>query len=243
MKVVNLSLSSRRPPLTTPITFDALRSILSQRMAQLPEHRKGSNTQYRIQDAALGALGIFFMQASSFWDDQRHLQYTKGHNKACTLFGLEQIPWDNQRRTLLDPIPPWALDGVFLEVFEGLEPYSMGANFRGLKDQRRIALEGTQYFSSTPLHGHNCLRRQTSQGQTLSSHPAVPPVIVCPGRAAVVAVPPESLMPQDGHDTQDGERAAGAGRSQTKTTTCSKPRATTSRTTLVTASETSRRLC
>jgi hypothetical protein len=72
--------------MTTPITFDAMRSILTQRMTQLPDHRKGSNTQYSIQEAALGAFGIFFMQSPSFLDDQRHLQHTKGHHNACTLF-------------------------------------------------------------------------------------------------------------------------------------------------------------
>ena len=35
------------------------------------------------------------------------------------------------------------------------------------------------------------------------------PGIRCPGRAQVIALPPEYILPQDGHDTQDCERAAG----------------------------------
>jgi len=35
------------------------------------------------------------------------------------------------------------------------------------------------------------------------------PVIVCPGRSEVIALPPECIMPQDGHDKQDCERVAG----------------------------------
>jgi hypothetical protein len=194
--------------MTTPITFDALRSILTQRMAQLPDYRKGSNTQYSIQDAALGAFGIFFMQSPSFLEYQRHLQQTKGQNNACTLFGVERIPCDNQIRNLLDPIMPSALDRVFLEVFEGLEQHGTLANFRGLKDQLLIALDGTQYFSSKTLHCQNCLRRHTSKGQTLYYHTAITPVIVCPGRSEVIALPPEYILPQDGHDKQDCERVA-----------------------------------
>jgi hypothetical protein len=121
--------------MTTPITFDAMRSILTQRMAQLPDHRKGSNTQYSIQDAALGAFGLFFMQAPSFLDYQRHLQQAKGQNNAGTLCGVAQMPCDNQIRNLLDPIRPRELDGAFLEVFEGLEHHGTLANFRSLQDR------------------------------------------------------------------------------------------------------------
>ncbi len=52
--------------MTKPLTFDDLQTILHQRITQGPDHRKGQNTKYRIQDAALGALGIFFTQSSSF---------------------------------------------------------------------------------------------------------------------------------------------------------------------------------
>jgi len=39
------------------------------------------------------------------------------------LFGVAQIPCDNQVRNLLDPLAPSALDGVFVAVFEGLEQH------------------------------------------------------------------------------------------------------------------------
>ena len=90
--------------MTHPLGFDALKGILHRRIAHLPDHRKESpNTRYAIQDAALGAFGIFFTQSPSFLEYQRRLQHTKGHNNAQTLFGVEQIPCDNQVRTLLDP--------------------------------------------------------------------------------------------------------------------------------------------
>jgi len=183
---------------------------LHRRIDALPDHRKrGPNTRYRVQDAALGAFGIFFTQSPSFLDYQRHLQKTKGHNNACTVFGVETIPCNHQIRNLLDPLMPRSLDGVYLEVFEGLEQYGLLANFRGLADQLLLALDGTQYFSSQTIHCQNCLRRQTSKGSTLYYHSAITPVIVCPGRSEVIALPPEFIMPQDGHDKQDCERVAG----------------------------------
>jgi hypothetical protein len=196
--------------MTSPLSFEDLQSILHQRIDQLPDHRKeGPNTQYRIHDAALGACGIFFTQSPSFLDYQRTLQQNTGHNNAQTLLGVEQIPCDNQVRTLLDPIAPSYLDPVFVEVFERLEQHHMLAHFRVLGDQLLVALDGTNYFASKVIHCSNCLTRQLSNGRTLYYHAAITPVIVCPGQSQVIALPPEYIMPQDGHAKQDCERAAG----------------------------------
>ena len=193
-----------------PLDFDALKGILHQHTAQLPDYRKaGPNTRYAIQDAALGAFGIFFTQSSSFLEYQRRLQHTHGNNNVQTLLGVAQIPCDNQVRTLLDPIAPSRLDPVFLEVFERLEQHHMLAHFRSLDHQLLVALEGTHYFSSQAMHCRNCLTRQLSNGHTLYYHAAITPVIICPGQAQVIALPPEYIMPQDGQTKQDCERAAG----------------------------------
>jgi len=196
--------------MTHPLGFDALKDILHHRIAQLPDHRKqGPNTQYAIHDAALGAFGIFFTQSASFLEYQRRLQHTQGRNNVRTLLGVEQIPCDNQVRTLLDPLAPRHLDAVFLEVFAGLEQHRMLTHLRVLGDQLLVALDGTTYFSSKAIHCPNCLTRQLTNGQTLYYHAAITPVIVCPGQSQVIALPPEYIMPQDGQAKQDCERTAG----------------------------------
>jgi len=162
-----------------------------------------------MQDAALGAFGIFFTQSPSFLEYQRQLQASKGRNNAQTLFGVQQIPCDNQIRTLLDPIAPSHFDAIFLEVFARLAQHHLLDSFRVLGDQLFVSLDGTSYFSSQAIHCHNCLTRQLSNGQTLYYHPAITPVVVCPGRSQVIALPPEYIMPQDGHDKQDCEQMAG----------------------------------
>jgi hypothetical protein len=90
--------------MTNALDFDALKGILQRRINQLPDHRKP--THYPIKDATLGAFGIFYTQSPSFLDYQHHLQQSKGQNNACTLFGVEQIPCNNQVRNLLDPLLP-----------------------------------------------------------------------------------------------------------------------------------------
>jgi len=46
-------------------------------------------------------------------------------------------------------------------------------------------------------------------GKTLYRHIAVTPVIVAPGKPDVIPLPPEFVEPQDGHEKQDCELAAG----------------------------------
>ena len=193
-----------------PLSFDHLQALLRQYTAGLPDVRKPSpNTRYTIQNAALGAFGIFFMQSPSFLEYQRLLNQCQGHDNAQTLFGVEPIPCDNQIRKLLDPIAPRYFAPVFFEVFAHLEQQRWLEPFRVLDHQLLVALDGTQYFSSQALHCRNCLTRQLSNGQTLYYHTAMTPVIVCPGHPQVIAFAPAYIMPQDGHAKQDCEQAAG----------------------------------
>jgi hypothetical protein len=193
-----------------PLSFDHLQEILRQHTAGLPDLRKPSpNTRYTIQNAALGAFGIFFTQAPSFLEYQRQLNQRQGHDNAQTLFGVEPVPCDNQIRTLLDPIAPSQFTPVFFEVFAHLEQQHLLDPFRVLDHQLFVSLDGTQYFSSQALHCQNCLTRQLSNGHTLYYHTAITPVIVCPGHSQVIALAPEYIMPQDGQAKQDCEQAAG----------------------------------
>ena len=180
--------------MTTPLRFEDLRAVLQRRVEQLPDCRTGQNTRYRIQDAAFGAFGIFFTQSPSFLEYQRRLQATKGRNNAHTLFGGTKIPCDNHIRTLLDPIAPSHFDSVFVEVFERLEQHHLSDSFRVLGDHLLVALDGTNYFSSQAIQCPNCLTRQLANGHTLYYHSAITPVVVCPGRSQVIALPPEDIM-------------------------------------------------
>ena len=136
---------------------------------------------------------------------QRRLQDNKGR----TLFGVTKSPCDHHIRTLLDPIAPSHCAPVFVEVFERLEQYHLFDSVRGFGEQLLVALDGTNHFSSQAIQCPNCLTRQISTGHTLYDHSAITLVVVCPGRSQVIALPPEDIMPQDGHNKQDCEQVAG----------------------------------
>jgi hypothetical protein len=92
--------------------------MLTDALGKLPEPRNGRNKRYTMRDAALGAFSVFFMQYPSFLAYQRHMQQTKGHNNADSLFGVKRIPTDPQIRNLLDQVDPVHLRAPFWAILE-----------------------------------------------------------------------------------------------------------------------------
>ena len=187
-------------------SINGLLSRIREVLFDLPDHRKGGNNQrYAIGDAALSAFSVFFMQSPSFLDFQRRMEKERGANNAHTLFGVHQIPSDQQIRNLLDPIAPEPVFPLFIEAVGAL--YDQGAldSHRGPHGGVLIALDGTQYHSSTKIHCPCCSSRTLKNGETHFFHSAVTPVIVAPGQSRVFALPPAFVQPQDGHEKQDCE--------------------------------------
>jgi hypothetical protein len=176
---------------------------------KLPDYRKpNNNTRYEIVDAALAAFSVFFMQSASFLAHQREMQQSKRRNNANSLFQVEKIPSDNQLRKLLDPITPDHFHADFEWVVDELEQSGHLNQFRSYQDTLLVAFDGLTYHSSTAIHCPHCLQRKDSQGTIHYYHSAISPVIVKPGCPHVLPLPPEFIVPQDGHDKQDCERAA-----------------------------------
>ena len=68
-----------------------------------------------------------------------------------------------------------------------LEQQGQLEGFRSVADTLLIAIDGTEYFSSSQIHCSNCLTRTLKSGETLYFHSVITPVIVCPGQAHVIS--------------------------------------------------------
>ena len=194
--------------MSDPLRFDALVHAFHALLDQLPDTRRGKNSQYAIKDAALGAFAVFFTQSPSFLAHQQALRQAKGRSNAEHLFGITQIPCDNQIRTLLDPVPPARLCPLFATITQALTSASVVDSFRAVNDTVLIALDGTQYFTSQRISCANCAQKTAVSGTVTYSHCLLTPVIVAPGQAEVLALEPEFITPQDGHAKQDCEQEA-----------------------------------
>jgi len=167
--------------------------------------RTGKNSHYTMVDAGLSAFSVFFMQSPSFLEHQRTLEQAHGENNARTLFGVHEIPTDNQIRTLLDPTPPAMVRPAYSFLFNALQEAGVVDSHRSLNGTLLLALDGTEYFSSQKLHCDQCSTRQHANGTVTCFHTALTPVLVKPGCGFGVTLAPEFVTPQDGAEKQDCE--------------------------------------
>lgn len=188
--------------------FDTVVGSFRQRLSSLPDKRTGKNTRYGMEDAALSAFSVFFTQTSSFLAYQRMMEGSKGQSNAQSLFGVHQIPSDNHIRDLLDPVAPEQVFPVFEEILQVLKQQGQLESLRSVAGTLLIALDGTEYFSSSQIQCSACSTRTLKSGETHYFHSVITPVIVCPGQTHVLPLVPEFIVPQDGHNKQDCENAA-----------------------------------
>lgn len=188
--------------------FRSLLSFLSRAIDGFVDVRRGKNLQYSMQDIARSAFAVFFVQSPSFLAHQKLMQQARGMNNGRTLFGIGKLPTDNQIRHLLDGVEPKQLQPVFVSVFEYLQQQGLVDSFRSFANTLLIALDGTGYFYSESIHCPCCTVAQHRDGRISYTHSALMPAIVKPGTAQVIALEPEFIVPQDGHDKQDCELVA-----------------------------------
>ncbi len=130
----------------------------------LSDTRRGKKLTYTIKDAALGAFAVFFTQSPSFLAYQQTLRQAKGMSNAERLFGMTQIPCDNQIRTLRDPVPPDQRFPMGTPVTQGLVTAGTSDTVQVLDGNVLIALDGTHYFASQRISCANCAHKTSARG-------------------------------------------------------------------------------
>lgn len=185
------------------LTVDAL--IHRLKCKKLTDARTGQNVQYQVNDAALAAFAIFFVQSASFLEGQRQLQKTKGKSNAGTVFQMEQIPTDTHIRNLLDPVDPGELTDEFRFLLDELAAGGYLKEWQVLNGRLAFSLDGVYYFTSQKISCSRCQTRQLDEEKELYLHSAITPVIVAPGQGHVLPYVPEFIVPQDGQEKQDCE--------------------------------------
>jgi hypothetical protein len=191
------------------LTFCKIVTKLTEIIESFPDNRTGTNTSVKIKDAAMAVFSLFFTQSPSFLDFQRTMQLTKGKNNAQSLFGVYRIHSDNAIRKILDPVHPKHVSPVFDFIHKGMHQSGYMDDFRYLNGHLLVALDGIQYHSSKTIRCDKCSSKTHQDGNITYSHSAVAPVIVKPGINLVIPFQPECITPQDGHNKQDCEIAAG----------------------------------
>jgi hypothetical protein len=193
--------------MTKRVKFQEMLASLRCSLEAVPEHRTGHNTRYEIADAGLGAFSVFYLQSPSFLAYQQQMRQRQGQDNAKSLFGIEEIPSDGQIRNLLDPLDPSLLREPFWDIYNRLQASGHLDDYRHVGGTLLCSLDGTRFFTSEKLHCANCTVYEYEQG-TSYAHMVLAAVLSAPGHEHVIALEPEFITPQDGHDKQDCEQQA-----------------------------------
>jgi hypothetical protein len=121
---------------------------------------------------------------------------------------VQRIPSDQQIRNLLDPVAPDDLTPLLFNLVEALYRQGALAAYRRFAGDFLIAWDDTPYFASEKISCPHCTTRTHANGTVRYRHTVVTPVLLAPGQETVFPLPPAFVVPQDGHDKQDGELAA-----------------------------------
>jgi hypothetical protein len=197
--------------MTPPLGGDALQAVWQRWSTPLPAHRKpGPKTRSRIQAAPGGACGLFFTPAPSGREAPRRLPPAQGHNNACPLFGVQQMPCHQPLRHLLAPMRPTPRAGGYLAGVEGRAQHGWLGRFRVRPAPRWGALAGTPSPASDAMHCPHGRRRQRSPSRPLAS-PRAPQGAWAPAAQRGSPGPPHSSCRKPGLQsrTARGGRATG----------------------------------
>ena len=111
-------------------------------------------------------------------------------------------------RDILDPVSPKVLRPLFKSVFvpwqrgKALEPMAF------LAGHSLLALDGTEYFSSTTMHYASWRHKVHRNGSITSFHQLLGAALIHPDMREVIPLRPEPIVKHDGTGKHDGARHA-----------------------------------
>jgi hypothetical protein len=194
----------RTPPLRKHLHADALFQLVRTGFERLPDARQESKLQISLADALMAAFAMFSLKDPSLlaFEDRR------GEANLHSIYLIDQVPCDSQMRTILDPLEPEQLRGVFRDVFRQLQRGKALEPLVYLNGCYLLSLDGTGYFSSSKIHCASCLEKTHANGTVSYSHQMLGGVLLHPDLAPVIPLAPEPIVKQDGVQKNDCERNA-----------------------------------
>ncbi len=119
----------------------------------------------------------------------------KGCSFAHSLFMMALFPIHNHLRNLLGSVPPSTVFPVFSYAVEALLELGHLDPYRSGSGDLLVALDGTQYFTSSKIHCDNCSVKNHKNGTVTYSHTVVTPMIATPGNPRMIPLEPGFVTP------------------------------------------------
>jgi len=185
------------------LNFSALRKALSSQFEQINDCRQKAKVDHSIHDCLMSAFAMMFFQDPSLLAFQQRMQDRIQHNNLTSTFNVKTLPGDTQLRTVIDQIPPAALESCFSDFLHRLQRGKQLADYQLLEGMYLMPIDGSQYFSSEKVNCPHCL--STGKKKTRYYHQILQAAIVHPDMRQVLPMAPEQICNQDGTTKQDCE--------------------------------------
>jgi hypothetical protein len=145
-------MAMRAPKVRKRLSADALFGTLRSGFAAMAEHRPGT-PDISLTDARMSAFAMFSLKSPSLLAFDRERPEGNGQR----VYGIERVPCDTAMRESLDPVEPESLRPLFKHVFRALQRGTALEDRVFGQGHSLLALDGTGYFSSNPIHWESCV--------------------------------------------------------------------------------------
>ena len=147
------------------LSADALFRLVRSGFATIRDDRL-SDTDIAFTDALMSAFAMFSLTSPSLlaFDKER------AEGNLHTIYGIERVPCDTHMRERLDPVSPESVRPLFKSVFGQLQRGKALEPMAFLDGHSLLALDGTEYFSSTTIHCASCLQKVHRNGSITYYH-------------------------------------------------------------------------
>jgi hypothetical protein len=167
--------------------------------------RRQESVEYSKLDTSLAGLACMFYKSSDMLSFQERMKKKYYKDNLETQFGVSQAPKDNQMRTILGSIDAKAFSPVYKDYLNRLQRSKELSKFK-FGNKYLVALDATQYYSSSKISCSCCLTKTDKKGNiTNYSHSALQPIICHPDQKQILPMMPEDIKNSDGSKKQDCE--------------------------------------
>lgn len=198
------------PPMKKKISRESLFKYIKKRSSSvICDSRRPQACTYSFPKAVMTAFSAFYLQQPSFLRHEENLQKPKFRRSIQKLFLEDPITIMQTVRNILDPVPLTFLHGVFDDIFAAMDRSGLLREFKvdneiGLL----LAFDGITYFSSGRLTNVQCSVTKHQDGHETYTQAGVTLSLIHPTLNISLPIAFEPIVPQDGHEKQDCERAA-----------------------------------
>jgi hypothetical protein len=190
------------------LSADGLFPLVRSEFETFADQRQQGSIKYSMSDVLMSGLAVFTLKAPSLLKFQEIFENFESNN-IKKLFNVAEIPSDTQLRDVLDPVNPSSFRKVYDSVLREMQRGKELEKFLFL-GHYAIALDGTDYFSSTNTNCPCCLtkKNKSSESGYTYHHQMLGACMVHPHHKQVIPLYPEAIINGDGSKKNDCERNA-----------------------------------